>query len=466
MACQSYIKEENVLFRAVLESTYGVDPGSGYKTIPVYRQFAPINGVEADEIDLQQATASQAPSPTSSARFRTSRTLEISAYGSGVSNAPPPWAEILIPISGFRQSLIAGSAPTLGSAAATQSTGGTLADGVYSFKVTHVDNDPDSANYRDETPASTAFTETVSAGSGTASIVLSDYPEAGAGNLTRIYATIGGGSIHYLLIEQDGAVDSNITVTDIFSNLDYSRVAPAAAGERVVYTPLDECIPSMTGFGYMQNHLREGNGERANMSWDWPAGDPGNFTFAVRGLYNATTAVALPKSLSVDPGAIPNFCGTQVRMWAGAGSTWYDDYGDGAGGANRSVALTPFTVKSLSGSVGREPTLRTDANADCSVREFVLPRSDGTISMTIEVPNPFKWDPVEDYKRQVHFALSGATVGPATSPTHKRVTFSAPKLQLAAVPTIGAGEAGIATYELTFRPLEKHGDDWLRWDLW
>lgn len=454
-----YTVDENVLVQAVLESAYGTDPGSGYETIPVYRQFTP-NSPSSDPIDLGEASVGSNPSNIGVARMRSELAFDVWVYGSGTADTPPPWAKFLLACSGFNQSAIAGTALTVSSTTATASSGAGPLTGVYKYKFTSVNDDTSSmSTYRDETPASAS----VDCASVTAkSVELANIPEA-SGKRIRIYRTIAGGSTYYFLTEfATGTTALTDSTLDI--DLDRSRTAPTTAAEAVIYTPLKDSHDALTLHPYFHGHRRKALGGRFTFDFNWSAGEPASFTFSGRGLYQAATDTEIVADSFVDPGVPPNFCGNAPFLLPSADSTWYDDLGDGVGSASAAV-LSPFAVKSISGTLGRDPILRRDASATCSVKEFILARPQPRITMVVEVMRNFKWDPIEDHRLGVSFNAGGFVVGPAVA--HKRLELGFPKLRLASTPTIVVEDEQIKCWSLEFVPLQFADDgDWMRFRLY
>lgn len=458
-----YVVDENVLIRAVLEASYGTDPGSGYATIPVYRQFIP-HQIQADVIDLGQSSVGSNPSSVGQARFRHEIGYEVWAYGTGTANTPPPFASYLLKACGFNESVIDATTPPNLSSSSTvgteSSTGaGTIPNGTYKYKMTFVDNDPTAATYRDESADSDEITATIA--SGPSNITLSSLPTIPADTILRIYRTVAGGSVHYFCGEIESGTSYVDTKTDY--QLDRSRIIPAATGDKVVYTPTKDTHDALTIHPYFHGHRRKANGCRFTFDWDWNAGEPASLTFTGRGIYNAADDIEITASDFLDPGIPPNFCsGVAPFLLPSADSTWYDNLGSGQAGSSSAAVLNPFAVKRFSGSLGRDPILRRDASATCSVKEFILARPTPRITLVVEVMRDFKWDPVEDCRLGVTFNAGGFVVGPATSNTHKRMGMGFPKLGFASVPQLVNEDEQIKCWSLEFIPLQfEDGDDWM-----
>lgn len=460
-----YVIDENVLIRAVLESTYGTDPGSGYETIPIYRQFIP-HQIAADTIDLGQSSVGSNPSAVSQARYRHEIQYEVWAYGTGTADTPPPWAKYLLKGAGFNESNIDDTTPpdlATATTAAADSVGG--GSGAPKYKMTFVDDDSTAATYRDESADSDLITEstgTAPTGFVAPSIAISNIPSPGSGNRVNIYRTVmaGTGDYYYVGSVPNGTTTFTDTKTD--AELDRSRVIPAAESDKVVYTPRVDFHDALTIHPYFQGHRRKALGCRFNMDWNWTAGEPGSITFNGRGIYQAATDTEITASQFLDPGIPPNFCaGVAPFLLPSADSTWYDNLGDGAGSATPAV-LTPFSLKTFSGSMGREPILRTDASATCSVKEFYLGRPSPRIRMTIEVMRHFKWDPIEDCRLGVTYNAGNFVIGPATNATHKRVGMGFPKLSYATVPQLVTENEQLKCWSLEFIPLQYDNEgDWM-----
>lgn len=459
-----YVIDENVLIRAVLESTYGTDPGSGYETIPVYRQFIP-HQIAADVIDLGQSSVGSNPSAVGQARFRHEIAYEVWAYGTGTASTPPPWAKYLLKAAGFNESVIDSTTPPdlsgASTAATESSTGaGTIPNGTYKYKMTFVDDDSTAATYRDESADSDEITGTVS--SGPSNITLSDLPTIASDTLLRIYRTVAGGSVHYFVDEVVSGTTSYVdTKTDY--ELDRSRVIPTATADKIVYTPLKDTHDALTVHPYFMGHRRKANGCRFTMDWNWVAGEPGSITFNGRGIYNAADDIDISALNFVEPGIPPNFCsGVAPFLIPSADSTWYDNLGSGSAGSSSAAAISPFSLKMFSGTMGRDPILRTDASATCSVKEFYLGRPNARVRMTVEVQRNFKWDPVEDCRLGVTYNAGGFVIGPATNATHKRVGMGFPKLSYASVPQLVTENEQLKCWSLEFIPLQYENEgDWM-----
>lgn len=455
-----YVIDEHVLVRAVLEGTYGTDPGSGYATVPIYRQAIPQQ-IEADQIDLGQLNGDLSPNESSWARYRAMGSYEVWGYNSAGASLTavtqaPPWAQLFLPPCGFNDAVVTGSAPSTGTPSySLGSSGSGLPDGFYAYKFVKVDDDVTADTYRNWTAATSGFQATEVTG-GPKPITLSGISAAGSGFKyyvfrTKRYASTGAPASNssYFFHSIMDADDTGFVDTKSDYELDQTR-SPLAAGERIMYSPMDERISALTILPYVQGHLRKSTGNRGTFTTTWNAGEPTSWSFSFMGIKSNATATSIDTTYMTDPGLPPNWCGnTPVFTPRSSSSTFFTDLGNGAGSSTAGASISPFVIKSVTFNLNRPPILRRDAGATCSVKEFILPRAGATVDITFEVDRDFQFDPIRDCENGISYGLGNLVCG---STQYYKHGMSFPNLKYASVPQLTAEDQQIKCWSASFTP--------------
>lgn len=456
-----YVIDEHVLVRGVLEATYATDPTTGYITVPVFRQTTPQQ-IMSDAIDLGQLTGDLSPNRSSFARYRSEQTYEVFGYNSAGASLSavtqaPPWAQLFLPACGFNDAVVTGSAPSTGTPTLTPSNGaGSMSNGgYYAYKFVKVDDDITASTYRNWTASTSGFEADLTT-SGHDTVTATGLTAAGAGYKyyvfrTKTYASTGAPSAltSYFFHSVLDADDTGFVDTKSDYELDQTR-NPLAAGDRIMYSPMDERISALTMLPYVQGHLRKAVGCRGSFTTNWTAGDPTTWTFNFMGIKQNATATAIPTGYYTDAGIPPNWCGTApVLTPRSSTSSFFTDLGNGAGSSTAGASITPFAIKSVSFNLNRPVILRRDAGATCSVREFILGRAASTVDITFEVDRDFQFDPIRDKENGVTYGLGNLIVG---STQYSKYGMSFPNLAYASDPVLAAEDQQIKVWNASFSP--------------
>lgn len=455
MPSTTYSFEERTILLAHLESTYGADPHAGdpadYMAIPIYDAFNPIQHTQGSN-DLNRASGSLASDGAYTTEALSALRFKTYVFNSGTAT-PPAWASILLPISGFEQADITGSAPAIIETTAT-GTDGALSDGTYKVKL---------AVRTDATGSMTAASaeDTVAATANQHLVVTWDGSGL-SGKTVIIYRTKAGGSVFYRSGEATATAG---TFTDLKADtaLDYSQQPPGAAGSAIYYTPMNQDHASAYFYAYLDSHRRVAAGARGSWTGEFNSGAPMEMNWELQGIYTAGAGASNPSVPGVcsGPGMPPRVVSAGyylIPTTNGAGATTF------SGGAGVQITQgggsTPLVVKRISCSPGTQPAVRRSANAADGVIEIgIHQRYKPTLEITCEVDKNYAWDPVEDYKRGVQFS-TGWLVG---SGTNRKVNFDFANCQIVAAPELTREDDGIRCWRLQFRPLVLlNCYDWMR----
>lgn len=442
MALTTYSIVDFTVARAGLEgATYGSAPGT-LEVIPVYNATEPLVSHQQGSDPLELANSQLGPSGF----YVTEPTCRFSAttyvYCSDPS-APPPWAGILLPISGFKKSAVTGTAPTE-TITPTTSSGGKLAAGTYKYVFSKVDVDPTAATFKDETPASASTSVTVAtAGS---KVTLTFSAGAGANKVWRVYRTKVGQNAPYYFV---GDTDPNSTtfVDNIpDGELDVSRTAYTSAFSGTIFTPRSEHFDSAYIEVFMHSHKRPVAGARGTWTLDAEAGRAMPMRWDITGLYVPASPASNPYIGQLNPGVPFIFRNAVCELTLTTRGT--------TGSAS---TIAPFVVKSISLTPGTPTDNRRDASTATGISEIGIHRRfDARLQITFEVDRNFGFDAVEAYN-QMRLFSGKITVG--SSP---KIEFSFPNLQIMEAPGLTSQDGGILSWQVAFRPLPLASNDFMQ----
>lgn len=442
MALTTYSIVEFTVAKAGLETTYGVAPGSANMDfLPVYNATEPLVAHDQGSEPISLADSSLGPSQfyTTEPFYRMAATTYV--YCTDRAN-PPPWASVLLPISGFRKSQIAGTAPDLGASGLnptfvdTAYAGG-VGNGSYKYTFTFVDS-----STGNETPAdTTGVLHTVSGGAKKVKINLSNIP--GTVGAVRVYRTKDNGTVYYFAgqaIPSAGSAEFEDILPD--SKLVYAITAPEAADVgSTFFMPRNEHFDSATIDVYLHSHVRRMRGCRGTWTIDADAGRALATRWDIRGLYTVAAAQANPVLGNINPG-IPFIFRNAVASLHRSGD------------AN---AVSPFVIKRISLTPGTQLDNRRDASDATGVKEIGIHRRfDGRLEISFEVDRNFSFDAIDAYDKMDEFDCS-IKVG-----SNPSVIFQFPRLQISEAPRLESQDGGILSWGTVFRPRNFSGTDFMR----
>ncbi|MEM4723435.1 MAG: hypothetical protein QXP01_00310 [Candidatus Hadarchaeum sp.] len=444
--------------RGILENDYAVDPGGTKKIIPIYDVDVPIQHEQAFETVrfLSGSLAAIGGYPVEAIKRWTFTTY---VYNTGDRQVLPPWAELLIPCSGFRKSKITGTAPS-GTMNASASGSGVL-NGTYYYKVSLVDADDSAplAGDRDETPASADFpTGGVTATNQKVTVTL---PTPPSGKFYRIYRAKGSATNPFYWVA-DLAPTENSFVDNVEDNsVDFTRTAPVTADvNKTVFTPTSVDHESLYAEFFLNSYKTAAAGSRGTWTLEASYGRALAMRWDMQGLYvpSSETVAANPVTSALGPGMPYRFVSASVNLWATSRSGTTSNSYSGA-----PQIKTPV-VKRVTITPGTQVAIRGDALQASGVIELGIHQTfQPSVTLTVEVDRAFEWNPVADYNAGVDFGLSISVSGGAGSGRSCR--FSFPNCQIHEAPRHVREDNGILCWEIAFQPKNIYRDDWMRIEL-
>lgn len=432
---------------AIEDNGYGqLATGTQLELLPVYNATEPlVQHVQgSDPIELADSQLGPAAFYVTEPTYRMSATTYV--YCSDPDN-PPPWARILLQCSGFKKSVWTGTAPSGTFTAGTLQTPGKLGNGTYKYVFSEVDNVPlssgnPSPTYRNETPASSPLTVTVTGGPANVPLSL---PAATAGKVFRIYRTKAGGNNYYFVAEMSSGAAQTYVDSTPDDDLDISRSPVTTTGGTFFY-PLSEHFPSAQIKVFMHSHSRTLIGARGTWTLDAEAGRAMPMRWDINGLYNAAAAEANPSIGVLNPGIPFIFRNAVLTL---AKTTRGQTSGTGA-------TITAI-VKSVSITPGTPLDNRRDASTSTGLKEIGIHRRfDPRFEVVFEVDRDFAFDAVEEYNKMTLFSgVLKVGSGPV-------VRFHFPNMQIMDAPALVNQDGGILCWRVAFRPRPYQKDDFMK----
>jgi len=438
-----YVIEESVVLQAGLEEAYNSVTNVVYEGWPIYDAFTPTT-LEQEILEMNRAMEALSPAEFAALKEKF-RAINFKTYVHGDGTVTlPAWARIGLPISGWNQSAIAGSAPTGMTVDVTQA--GTLPDGTYKWTITTIDNDPTAATYLNETPIHIEQT----AGPTVSKKAVLTFANPGVNKVTRIYRSKTGGTIHYALAEVEGsAAGGNQTYDDENADylLDQTRQSPGAAGSAVIFTLKNRDFSAANFKTFYDSHNQPAGGVRGSWVAAWEAGRPMDMNWALRGIAGVAVAAANPTDDCVGPGMPPSAENiAPFLIPRHTGTTW--DSGGGSGSGN-GTAILPFEPKRGSIDCGTRTNPRKSAKGASSVKEIgIHQKFQQKTGIIVEIDPDFMWNPEADFDAGVTYGF-GYTIGTGT---FGRAEFTWPNVRIERAPRRVREDEGVACWDLGFRP--------------
>jgi hypothetical protein len=444
---------EFTVAQAALEDAYA-DPAFSDSTLvflPIYNATEPLvqHNQGSDPLDL--ANSQLGPS----AFYVTEPTTRFSGTTYPYCtdpNSPPPWASLLLQMSGFKMAQWTGAAPTIADMNPSVGGAGRVGNGTYKYTYSKVDVDNSAGNwaaYLNETRASSAGTATVTVTGGPKQININFANAPGAGKVWRVYRTKNGATGRFYFVGD--TVPNGTTFVDNVPDdeLDISREARTTTGtgaDGSFFYPLSEHHPSGRIKVFLHSHYRVLKGARANWTLDAEAGRAMPMRWDVVGLYSPGTAGANPSLGLLNPGIPFIFRKASLTLF----KTTRGKTGSATGGN------VPAVVKSVSITPGTPTDNRRDASTDTGVKEIGIHRRfDPRFEVVFEVDRNFGFDAVEEYNQMTQFCAK-LVVG-----SDPQLTFHFPNLQIMDAPGLVSMDGGILSWRAAFRPMALTKDDFM-----
>ena len=436
----TYSIVEFTVAKAGLETTYGDATGVTLEALPVYNATEPLVAHDQGSEAISLADSSLGPSQfyTTEPFYRMTATTYV--YCTDRSN-PPPWASVLLPISGFLKGKIDGAAPDLGASGLnptfTQTPqSGAVSAGVYKYTFTLVD-----FNTGFETKAdATGVSVNVTGVDKKIDISLSNIP---AGKFVRCYRTKAGGSTYYFL-GVAYPTGTSASFSDIYhdSKLVIAITAPLTADDgSTLFTPKNEHFDSAVIDVFLHSHKRRMLGSRGTWTIDAEAGRALATRWEIRGIYSPATAESNPNVGNLNPG-IPFIFRNVTAVLHQQGSN---------------NPISPFVVKRMSLTPGTQLDNRRDASSSTAIREIGIHRRyDARLELSFEVDRNFSFDAIDAYDKMAEF---DAAIRVGSNPS---VVFQFPRLQISEAPRLESQDGGILSWGVVFRPRNHSGNDFMR----